>query len=410
MIQRREIEPGLLSIFRLYTLVRLVVMPVLAGFYYFRFPLRLDPALLGILVLFVIDVVGLLLLLTVHWLQQHLGRYFLPLALVASGALPLIEVRTVVTAYASSGMPDFWLVFPFEVIPLILTAWQYNFRVVLWYVGGLGLLEAAYLTIGSFISPMHAFYGWASLAGRAAILVLIGHIVTTLMEEQREQRQQLREANRQLVRYASTLEQLAVSRERNRLARELHDTLAHTLSALTVQLDASTAIWDQTPQRAREMVQHALDTARSGLGETRRALASLRAAPLVDLGLALALQSLADNIAERRGLDVKTEIATGLESLPAEVEQTYYRVAQEALDNVVRHAGASEATLRLQRDNNALVLEVRDDGRGMSPERDGDRYGLQGMRERAELIGATLEVASTPEAGTTVRLVKELGR
>ena len=94
----------------------------------------------------------------------------------------------------------------------------------------------------------------------------------------------------------------------------------------------------------------------------------------------------------------------------AEVEQTYYRVAQEALDNVVRHAGASEATLRLQRDNNALVLEVRDDGRGMSPERDGDRYGLQGMRERAELIGATLEVASTPEAGTTVRLVKELGR
>jgi signal transduction histidine kinase len=329
---------------------------------------------------------------------------------VASGALPLIEVRTVVTAYASSGMPDFWLVFPFEVIPLILTAWQYNFRVVLWYVGGLGLLEAAYLTIGSFISPMHAFYGWASLAGRAAILVLIGHIVTTLMEKQREQRQQLREANRQLVRYASTLEQLAVSRERNRLARELHDTLAHTLSALTVQLDASTAVWDQAPQRAREMVQHALDTARSGLGETRRALASLRAAPLVDLGLALALQSLADNIAERRGLDVKTEIATGLESLPAEVEQTYYRVAQEALDNVVRHAGASETTLRLQRDNNALVLEVRDDGRGMSPERDGDRYGLQGMRERAELIGATLEVASTPEAGTTVRLVKELGR
>jgi len=409
-MKHREIEPGLVAIFRLYTLVRLVVMPILAGFYYFRFPLKLDPTLLGILVLFVVDVVGLLLLLTVHWLQQHLGRYFLPLALLASGALPLIEVRTVVTAYASTGMPDFWLVFPFEVIPLILTAWQYDFRVVLWYVGGLALLEAIYLIIGSFLSPMHAFYGWASLTGRAAILVLIGHIVTTLMDEQRQQRRQLRDANQRVLRYASTLEQLAVSRERNRLARELHDTLAHTLSALTVQLDASAAIWERAPQRAHEMVQHALDTARTGLSETRRALASLRAAPLVDLGLALALQSLADNAGERGGLKVSTEIASGLEGLPGEIEQAYYRVAQEALDNVIRHAGASEISLRLQRHGGALVLEVRDDGRGMASASDVDRFGIQGMRERATLIGATLEVTSSADAGTTVRLTKELER
>ena len=136
-MQRREIEPGLLSIFRLYTLVRLVVMPVLAGFYYFRFPFKLDPALMGILILFVLDVVGLLLLLSVRWFEQHLGRYYLPLALVASGALPVIEVRSGVALFAATATPDFWLVFPFAVVPLILTAWQYGFRIVLCFVGGL---------------------------------------------------------------------------------------------------------------------------------------------------------------------------------------------------------------------------------------------------------------------------------
>ena len=364
IMQRREIEPGLLSTFRLYTLVRLVVMPVLAGFYYFRYPFTLDPALFGILILFVLDVVGLLLILSVHWFELHLGRYFLPLALVVSGALPIIEVRSGVSLFTVVDVPDFWLVFPFAVVPLIVTAWQYGFRTVLYFVGGLATIEGMYLLRCTFPSSMQALYSWASLVGRAAILVLIGHIVTTLMSGQRDQRQELRDANRQLVRYAATLEQLAVSRERNRLARELHDTLAHALSALTVQLDASTVIWEQAPERAREMVNRALAMARAGLDETRRALASLRAAPLVDLGLALAVQALAESAAERAGLTLDTSVDDGVEGVPVEVQQTFFRVAQEALDNVTRHAMASRVAVTLRRQGRLLMLQISDNGRG----------------------------------------------
>jgi signal transduction histidine kinase len=409
-MQRREIEPGLLSIFRLYTLVRLVVMPVLAGFYYFRYPFTLEPGLIGILILFVLDVVGLLLILSVHWFELHLGRYYLPLALVASGALPIIEVRSGVTLFAATSVPDFWLVFPFAVVPLILTAWQYGFRIVMYFVSGLAALEAAYLLSCAFTSRMHALYSWASLLGRAAILMLIGHIVTTLMTEQREQRQALLDANRQLMRYAATLEHLAVSRERNRLARELHDTLAHTLSALAVQLDASIALWEQAPARAREMVGRALSTARSGLDETRRALTSLRAAPLVDLGLALSVQTLAESAADRGGLMLEMSLDERLEGLPSEVEQTFYRVAQEALDNVTRHAMASRVAVTLRRQGQLLMLQISDNGGGIAEGPAEDRYGMKGMAERAQLIGATLEIQSTTEGGTVVRLVKELER
>ncbi|MEN6479907.1 MAG: sensor histidine kinase [Anaerolineales bacterium] len=407
-MERSEIEPGLVPVFRMYTLVRLIVMPLLAGFYYFRFPLKSEPALFGILTLFVFDIVGLLLLLSVHWFAQHLGRYLLPLALIASGVLPLIEVRSAMTLYAAANMPDFWLVFPFAVVPLILTAWQYRFQVVVAFVGLLAAVEGAFLISGTFTSPMHAIYSWASLAGRSAMLLLIGHIVTTLMEEQREQRKQLREANRRLVRYAGTLEQLAISRERNRLARELHDTLAHALSALTVQLDASIAIRQQAPERSAEMVDRALMTARSGLDDTRRALASLRAAPLDDLGLTLSLQSLVESAAERGALRITMAIDDGLEELDPEIEQAYFRVAQEALENTVRHARARNVTVSLKRDGPWLTLEIADDGQGFDLDTPDDRYGLQGMRERAQLIGAQLSVESSPERGTVVRLSKEL--
>src|SRR4029078_5838718 len=109
------------------------------------------------------------------------------------------------------------------------------------------------------------------------------------------------EANAKLVDYASTNEQLAVTRERNRVARDMHDTLAHTLSAVSVQLEAADSVWDSQPQQAHELLQKSLASARAGLGETRRAVRALRASPLDDLGLGLALRDLAESTADRAG-------------------------------------------------------------------------------------------------------------
>jgi signal transduction histidine kinase len=201
------------------------------------------------------------------------------------------------------------------------------------------------------------------------------------------------------------LEQLAISRERNRLARELHDTLAHTLSGLAVQLDAIATLWKPTPPKAAAMLEEALTQTRAGLDETRRALRALRATRLEDLGLGPALGEMAKNVAMRDGLSLDLDIGEEIVDLPAEIEQAYYRVAQEALENAARHAQASHISVSLRQRGGELVLVVADDGRGLANgAQSGDQLGLRGMRERAELIDGQMEVESQPGQGTRISL------
>ena len=227
------------------------------------------------------------------------------------------------------------------------------------------------------------------------------------MKRQREHRAALAEANRKLAQYAAATEQLAASQERNRLARELHDTLAHSLSGVTVQLEAVQALWDVNAMAARKMLDQALQITRSGLTEARRALQSLRASPLEDLGLALAVSDLAESVAARANLQLELDVQDHLENISPAAEQCVYRVAQEVLTNVARHADARSLRVVLGRENGALTLKVADDGRGFDPAAvNGTHYGLKGnLRERAEMAGGTLEVDSSPLKGTTVKLV-----
>ena len=357
-----------------------------------------------------VDILFLITFLSWPWLRRHLGRFYLPMALVIASAIPIIEARYLYVLYGDGSAARLWLVFPFLSVPLILVAWQYEYRHVVIYCLSTAIFET--LLILTIQRPEGR--GLASEAemilARSAFFILVGYIVSNLVEEQREQRRALAEANQKLLRYAATLEELTISQERNRLARELHDTLAHTLAALAVQLEAIATVWQATPERAARMLDRALDTTRSGLDETRRALQSLRATPLDDLGLALAVQHLAQNVAERGGLALEANIAKRIPALSPEVEQCFYRVTQEALDNVAKHAGAQRIAVTLQEDNGQLLLTVSDDGVGFATDAVASeyRFGLQGMRERAELIGATLEIESSPGQGTTVRLQKEV--
>jgi signal transduction histidine kinase len=227
-----------------------------------------------------------------------------------------------------------------------------------------------------------------------------------LVNRQRQQRAALIEANRKLAQYAVTAEKLAVSQERNRLARELHDTLAHSLSGVTVQLEAVEALWEVKPREAHQILDQARRAAQSGLTEARRALQALRASPLEDLGLALAVRDLARSAAARASLRLDLDVENHLQNLVPEVEQCIYRVAQESLTNVARHADAKSLRVALRHEAEGLTLTIADDGRGFDPAVvNAARYGLQGLRERAEMVGATLHVASALQEGTTVRLV-----
>jgi signal transduction histidine kinase len=154
------------------------------------------------------------------------------------------------------------------------------------------------------------------------------------------------------------------------------------------------------------MLDQALQHTRGGLTEARRALKALRASPLDDLELALALRTLAESVAARASLILEVELPNQVERVAPEIEQCVYRIAQEALTNVARHAEAKLLRLSLEHDSKQLMLTIVDDGRGFDPTAvNGARFGLTGLRERAEMIGGRLEVESALQRGTIVQLV-----
>jgi signal transduction histidine kinase len=244
---------------------------------------------------------------------------------------------------------------------------------------------------------------------RSLLFLLIGWIIVRLMKAQREQRVALARANVELTRHATTIEQLATSRERNRLARELHDTLAHTLSGLAVQMEGIHSIWEEDPQGAHDLLDQSLKTIREGLQEARRAIHALRALPLEDLGLLLALRNLSESAAERANIELDLQFPVQIDHLNPDLEHGIYRIAEQAITNIIQHANASHMSVGIASDDGRLTLTVEDDGCGFDPEAvDVEaHYGLQGMQERANMIGGTLEIQSHLGGGTAIQLIVE---
>ena len=207
-----------------------------------------------------------------------------------------------------------------------------------------------------------------------------------------------------LERFAERTVELQES-ERRRLAGEIHDGISQRIVSLSFHLSAAADAIAEDPVFAARQIAAAQQLASAALDETRFAIAGLRPPVLDDLGLAASLESLARDL---RGLSVEVETVPC--KLPEHVETAVYRIAQEALQNIAKHADATFAALRLAERDDVVVLEVADDGRGFDPgaeptdRSDAARYGLAGIRERAELIGADLVLDSSPGDGTTVRL------
>ncbi|MCT9137498.1 sensor histidine kinase [Streptomyces violarus] len=186
--------------------------------------------------------------------------------------------------------------------------------------------------------------------------------------------------------------------ERHRIARELHDEVGQTLTAVLLQLKR---VADRAPENLREEVGQAQEATRAGLDEIRRIARRLRPGVLEELGLASALRSLAAEFTTH-GLTVRHHVTGDLPALTPESELVVYRVAQEGLTNTARHATADRAELRLQPVPGGVELLVRDNGTGVGDAPEG--AGITGMRERALLIGASLTVEPAPGRGTGVRL------
>jgi two-component system NarL family sensor kinase len=202
---------------------------------------------------------------------------------------------------------------------------------------------------------------------------------------------------------------LGAVEERNRLAREIHDTLAQGLTATALQLESADALLDAGSEKAHEPLRRALSLTRSNLEEARRSVLDLRASPLEGRPLSEALKALVERWEAETGIAARYGAVNGSRPLPPSVEAALYRICQEALTNVARHAGAEHATVRLVATPDRVRLAVEDDGQGFDaagvPE---DRHGIVGMRERAEVLGGTLEVSSGPGEGTRIEVTVPL--
>jgi signal transduction histidine kinase len=364
-------------------------------------------------------------------MDRRLGRYYLPVSLtliiVAQAAESMLTAMLVPPLRFAPGLARVGI--PLEVrtieplylllVAVIIGAWAYGRRGA-WATSGLatGLLfigELVDLAAGHIFIPEALGAGergfWpvfallSALILRIPLLIVIGYIVGTLAEQERKHTQDIRVANVKLREQALATEQLATARERNRLARDLHDTLAHSLAGLVVQLQAIDTLLKAEPEAARLELVKARRLAQEGLQETRHAIQDLRVDPIEDLGLSRALERATLDFGDRAGVQVELHISDPQASISNEKAAQVYFIAKEALNNIETHADANRVEVTLARDNGHILLEVRDDGRGFDEfQVDEARFGLQGMYERAEMIGAQLSVKSQVGQGTVVQL------
>jgi signal transduction histidine kinase len=356
------------------------------------------------------------------WIRTRVHSFFLPMMIGLMAVMPVLLSHIFNLQLPPGPLANvegmILRQLPVLLIGLVLIAWHYNLAIMLGYSLGVNLFDLLLINRPETIKiagQLNAIY--LTILIRTFSFVMIGVFISHLIVRLRRQQTALQVANQEMTHHASTLENLAVSRERNRLARELHDTLAHSLTALAVQLETVKAYWEVDTATAQQLLEQALAATRSGLDETRRTLKELRASPLEDLGLPLALQKLAESAAERGRLELDLTLPEDALLLSPDVEQCIYRVAQEAVTNVVHHANAHRLTLSLLLDPNvsppndliAISLKVADDGVGISSATTetaalAGHFGLKGMRERAQLAGGVLRVCSQPGQGTCIEL------
>lgn len=247
--------------------------------------------------------------------------------------------------------------------------------------------------------------GWLALTVPIMAFVMTYVSLYLRQAEAREQAQifsrELEIANNQLREYAAQVEDLTIAAERQRMARELHDTLSQGLAGLILQLEATDAhLAGNRPERARSVLQQSMEKARLTLAEARQAIDDLRTSG--ELSLEEAIRQEVEHFTASTGIPCETVI-TLPEALPETIVETCVRVVSEGLTNIARHAQASSVRfcMVLDESKRVLAIEIVDDGIGFKPEVvEVGHYGLLGMRERLRLVQGELEINSTPGEGT----------
>lgn len=238
------------------------------------------------------------------------------------------------------------------------------------------------------------FTGIETVLVSANVLLFVLFMILLFVGERAENErirklyQELGAANVQLREYAVDLERMTELRERNRFAREIHDTLGHTLTGIIMGADAALALFDLAPEEAQKRVQVIAQSAREGLTDVRRSIKALRVDALEQHTLSEALAELVDKFRMSTGVEIEYQQLAGVLELASDEEDFLYRVVQEGMTNAVRHGHAEKIEITISRQGNILTVHIRDDGGGADQVEEG--FGLRHMRERLELLAGTM--------------------
>lgn len=297
-----------------------------------------------------------------------------------------------------------------------ITGFFHAYQLNPWPLGVAGMLATSVaintMTMWSELSSPGGVSLYLGVVLIQTVAIGCGRVLGEKMAKQHEQRRQmvakLEEAleenaglHAQLVTQAR---EAGVLDERQRMASEIHDTLAQGLAGIITQVQAAQQVW-HLPDQARAHVDRALRLARESLAEARRSVQALRPSQLTDAQLPEALADLGRQWAQDTGIDLRFEITGDRVALSPAIEETLFRVAQEALTNVAKHAGAQRVGLTLSYLHDVVLLDVRDDGSGIRGEPDtGDGFGLRSMRQRVRSVGGAMEIETAPGEGTAINV------
>jgi signal transduction histidine kinase len=319
-----------------------------------------------------------------------------PLALLALWKRPVIALWTVLAitvVYVGGGYPYG----PFVLAPLIafVRTVVTGHRRAAWIAGAAGVAGAM---VAHAVSPRPEGVGWADFVGIATwvVIVLVG---SEIIRTNRERRRQAGIA-------AAEQDRRRASEERLRIAQELHDVLAHDISLINVQAGVGLHLMETKPEQAREALTTIKYASKDALVELRAALDLLRNGDTVPRAPTGGLDHLDGLVARLRTpqLDVTLERAGAVRPMPPGIDLAAFRIAQEALTNVVRHSfGASHASVLVEYRDDALVVQVDDDGRAGPTPTDSGGSGIAGMRARAKTLAGTLDAGTRPGGGFRVR-------
>jgi signal transduction histidine kinase len=265
------------------------------------------------------------------------------------------------------------------------------------------------------LAGMVESYGWLRGLGFASTYIVVAVFIVALgiatnRAEQAHMESQallaeLQTANQKLQAYTLQVEELAAAQERNRLARELHDSATQTVFSMVLTAQSARILIERDPARAAGLMDHLQELAQNALAEMRTLIQHLRPRSIAEEGLASALRKHFAGRQLQDGLSVDFQLE-GERRLPADAEEALFRVVQEALNNVCKHSGISQAIVRLHL-NNPVSVSIEDHGCGFDPQlaqQSSRHLGLASMSERVQALGGTLVIDSKPGQGTCIRV------